>query len=149
MNGGRRITVTVKVNTARLEALLKQLHPKADMILDKCAFDIEATAKGLAPVDTGALRASIYVAAPGKSGQGRGQSAQNAAKNASRNRGQRSGQTRRNITFTSLPSPDDLQRNIGPSVNYAIFPEIRGHPYMRPAAEANRNNFVRAWYEFV
>lgn len=148
MNAGIRVTVTVKVNTARLEQLLKMLRPKADMILDKCAFDIEATAKGLAPVDTGALRASIYVA--GASGrQGGVSSAQGAARRAGLNKGRHSGQTRTNISFSEPPSIEELQRAIGPAVSYAIFPEIQGQPYMRPAAEANRQNFIRAWYAFV
>lgn len=129
--------------------LLKELGPRADKILDKSAFDIEMTAKGLALVDTGAMRASIYV--EGSEGMGGYGAASSDAKAAAKIPGRNSGRTYPNLSTSPLPSPGYLQRIIGPSVAYAYFVEFGSHgkPFMAPAAEAHREAFFTAWYSYV
>lgn len=145
-----KITVTTRVNTAKLEMLLRQLKPRADQILDKSAFDIEMTAKALAPVDTGALRASIYVAGPGRMGGGAGfGKAVQSARTAGHNRGIHSGRSNTKFGVAAAPPVEELQRAIAPAVDYAVFVEDRVKPFMMPAANAHRNSFIQAWYAFV
>lgn len=134
--------VKIVVDTAKLELLKAGLAAKGHKLLDKTAFDVEATAKTLAPVDTGALRSSIYTS--GASGGGSGYSAAmgDAASRAS-SRGKQ-------VEFNDEVKPaSQWQRIVAPSVVYAIFPEIRGHPYLAPAVEAHRAAFLAAWYEVV
>lgn len=50
---------------ARLEGLADTLVPRASAVVRKVAFDTEADAKALAPVDTGNLRNSITTAVTG------------------------------------------------------------------------------------
>lgn len=50
---------------ARLEGLADTLVPRASAVVRKVAFDTEADAKALAPVDTGMLRNSITTAVTG------------------------------------------------------------------------------------
>ena len=50
---------------ARLEGLAETLVPRASAVVRKVAFDTEADAKTLAPVDTGNLRNSITTAVTG------------------------------------------------------------------------------------
>lgn len=50
---------------ARLEGLAETLVPRASAVVRKVAFDTEADAKVLAPVDTGNLRNSITTAVTG------------------------------------------------------------------------------------
>lgn len=52
----------VTVDTKLLETLISQLDPRATAVISKAAMGVEAKAKELAPVDTGALRASIFTA---------------------------------------------------------------------------------------
>lgn len=50
---------------ARLEGLADTLVPRASAVVRKVAFDTEADAKALAPVDTGMLRNSVTTAVMG------------------------------------------------------------------------------------
>lgn len=50
---------TIKVLSNDLGRLSKELRPKASAIVKKTAFEIEASAKQRAAVDTGAMRSSI------------------------------------------------------------------------------------------
>lgn len=127
----REITVTVEMGP--LQKLRESLVPKAHAILDKAAFDIEASAKGNAPVDTGALRSSIYVS--GTSG-GAGDYSENRADAASR----------REVDFHDEQKPGTpFERVIGVSVIYALIVEITNRAYLRPAVERHRQAFVNAW----
>lgn len=45
--------------TSRLPAIIGRVTPRASLAVYKTAADVEATAKTLAPVDTGHLRSSI------------------------------------------------------------------------------------------
>ena len=125
------------VDTTKLHTLSAQLQIRAFSILDKVAFDIEGSAKLLAPVDTGALRASIYVS--GASGETGYSAAIAEAKSQAAQRGKK-------VKFHDNHPPDKpLQRIIAVAVNYGIYPEMMGQPYMAPAVETHRTPFTMAW----
>lgn len=137
----RREELTIVVDTTGLENLAAEVHDRAHDLLDKVAFDIEATARSLAPVDTGALKASIYTS--GATGRDNYSSGKSAAQAAGR-KGNKS------IEFKpEVRSGDKYTRIIAASVNYAIFPELRGQAYMVPAVELHRPDFLRAWEQLV
>ncbi len=50
----------IKIDTKVLDAMIKNLKINADEAVHTIAYDVEAEAKQLAPVDTGALRNSIH-----------------------------------------------------------------------------------------
>lgn len=50
---------TVKLDDAKLQALIETARPKAARVVKKYTFIVERDAKMLAPVDTGAMRNSI------------------------------------------------------------------------------------------
>jgi hypothetical protein len=57
-------TISVTVDTSKLDKIIGQIKPRAEAILDKVAYDVESDAKIFAPVLTGTLRASIHVIKP-------------------------------------------------------------------------------------
>lgn len=63
------IDVDVKVNVAALDQLAKRIQTNLAKAVAKTAFQIEQDAKEAAPVDTGALRASIFTVTSGSTGQ--------------------------------------------------------------------------------
>lgn len=56
MGSGASYTLDTRV----LDKMLKDMPQKRDAIVRKAAFEIEAKAKQLAPVDTGALMSSLF-----------------------------------------------------------------------------------------
>lgn len=94
----------VQVDTRRLNAIIANSDSNVSEFLRTVAFAIERQAKINAPVDTGALRASIYTRISGQDtpppgvpgGAGRAE----------------------------LPNPAKHTAHIGPSVNYGIFVEL-------------------------
>lgn len=55
------MTVTVKLQMGKLQALHRDVPAKADRIVEAVARELEGVAKTGAAVDTGAMRASITV----------------------------------------------------------------------------------------
>lgn len=51
---------------SRIPQIVAQMPAKADLVVQKTALDIEATAKGLAAVDTGAMMSSIQAQPTGQ-----------------------------------------------------------------------------------
>ena len=51
--------IKVKLDTARLDQIAKDLDKNRDQVLGMLAYQVEGIAKMLAPVDTGALRNSL------------------------------------------------------------------------------------------
>lgn len=111
------------IDTSRLNEILRNLPGNRRNAVRATAFSIEGKAKVRAPVDTGALRNSIYV---------------------------RMGRTPSEMPVVAgdapraeLPEPgDDDTAHVGPSVGYAIYQELGTHnmaanPFLGPAvAEA-------------
>src|SRR5512146_2562669 len=56
-----KLTYSVKLDTRKLDSIRASDRNRAEAVLEVAARHIEGMAKGLAPVDTGALRASIHV----------------------------------------------------------------------------------------
>lgn len=54
------MSVTVKIDTAVLDNIIRTLGINTEDALGAVAFEVESQAKTRAPVDTGALRASIH-----------------------------------------------------------------------------------------
>lgn len=137
--------VKIDLDTSKIDKMLGGvLEVKANRILDKAAFSIEAIAKTLAAVDTGAMRASVYVSGASGGSNYAKRKAEAMSKAASH------GETRE---FHKEVSPTKrLERIIGASVIYAIFPEVMGQPYIVPAVEQERPKVNAAWkqlFEFL
>jgi HK97 gp10 family phage protein len=136
------VDVLVDVDVSGLEKLADRLEAELAGAVAKAAFLIEAYAKMNAPVDTGALRASLYTST-WDSGSEWGRSAASAA-------ALRSGVT----VLADIGKPSHrLEAIVAAGVNYASHVEygtwrMSGRFYLRNAAMANlqqiRQLFVQA-----
>lgn len=54
------MSVTIKLDTRELDRIARGLNTNTRKVIEGLAFEVEAGAKQLAPVDTGAMRASIF-----------------------------------------------------------------------------------------
>lgn len=131
----------VSLNTKVLDALIKQSNGLTASAIARTAFTIERLAKMKAPVDTGALRASIYTSLY------RGSMSAEAMADA---------QSRRPGTKTTpLPVPqNDWTAFVGPSVEYGAdveFGSVRrsGTPYLQPAARETEELFLKELGEVI
>jgi HK97 gp10 family phage protein len=117
--------IVAEVVYNKLPALNKQATALAVQAVKKAAFDIEAHAKTIVPVDTGFLKNSIatQVGAAGRHSPPGSDSHQHSPAN-------------------------DLTAYVGPHTEYAANVEYglgqRPQPYMRPAAEKVRPAFIEA-----
>lgn len=125
--------VDVTINTKKLDAILKHLAGNITGAVAKAGFAIEAKAKQKAPVDTGALRASIYTSM-------RRTDNSSAAMSAAKARNPE-------VVTEPLPVPrDDHTAHIGPSVEYGEAIELgsvrrSGTPYLQPAVRETEAQF--------
>ena len=123
----------VTLNTKVLDDIIKHLDGNVAEAVARVAFAIEARAKQKAPVDTGALRASIYTSL--KDG-GMGVKAMNEARSL-----------RPDVLTDPLPMPrDNHTAYVGPTVEYALGIEIgtvrrAGTPYLQPAVRETEQEF--------
>lgn len=136
----------VTLDTRELDRILRDSKLKAQQVINKLAFKVEARAKMLAPVDTGALRASIYTNTPGKSGFSG--SIIGLAK-----RGKKSPRimTRE---VEELPAAEEGSAIVGSPMSYAAPVEFGTHkmgsrPYLRPAVQTvvSQFNAGATWQE--
>lgn len=116
--------VHYEIDTRRLESILKNLPGRTEDNNRAIAFRVEAGAKNKAPVDTGALKSSIYTRCGGQS----------------------SGQP----GDTPLPEPKGHDAHVGPSMNYALPVELgtrrmSARPYLIPALREVENALVAQW----
>lgn len=108
------MTTRVFTDTRNLNNLIRRIPQRARDRVRAVAFQVEALSKIKAPVDTGSLRNSIYV----------------AMKDSNKPPAEATEQ---------LPEPkDSLTAFIGPSVEYAIYQELgtsqmAPQPFMLPA----------------
>lgn len=104
----------VFTDTSNLDRLISRIEGNTEEIIKAIAFQVEALAKLYAPVDTGALRASIYVRFSDSNPE-------------------------TTVTVEELPKPSSqFGAVIGPSVEYAIYVEfgtsiMSAQPYLVPA----------------
>jgi hypothetical protein len=124
----------LKLDTTKLDALIAESPVKVDKAVRATAFDVQGIAVSLAAVDTGAMRASIFVKTHG------GGQEPNALGDAE----------------VSDPTPGDpplMTAYVAPGVNYAGYVEfghhapdrtfISGQPFMTPAVEAAEDKFIQ------
>jgi hypothetical protein len=123
----------ITLDTRVLDRLIKRLNGNVTDAVAKTAFAVEGRAKIKAPVDTGALRASIYVSMKrGSKG--------NEAMAAARAR-------RPEAIIEGLPVPrDEHTAYVGPSVEYGASVELgsarrAGTPYLQPAVRETEREF--------
>ena len=116
------MSITIKLDTSKLEKLLKEAPEKVDTAVRATAFQVQAIAQSLSPVATGANRNSIYTktskgnaGSPGELGD-------------------------------VLPAASVGVAYVGPSMEYSAFLEygtsrMPARPYLTPAAEQAHNLF--------
>src|SRR5262245_40306010 len=113
---------------------IDRLRSARSQIVRKSAFDVERYAKQGAPVDTGALKNSIYTVTEDSSGFGRARP--DVAPGAS--------------LFPEVHRPPEGHALVVVGVSYGIFQELgtihmAAHPYMYPAAVRARPEFLAAF----
>lgn len=124
-----------KLDITRLNELIKNVPGNVQDAVAKAAFMVEGRAKVKAPVDTGALRASIYVS---MKRQSKGNEAMSAAK-----------ARRPEAITTPLPVPrEDAVAHVGPSVSYGQEVEMgssrrAGTPYLQPALRETEDDLKK------
>lgn len=134
------MTISTSLDMRILEKIERELHDKAEAIVNKTAFEAQGRAQNNAPVDTGALRNSIYTVTKDSSGF-------KAAVIAVESMNQ-------NVRTAEIPVPDeDLTAHVGPSVEYAIYQELGtvkmpAQPFLIPAVESLRGAWEAAWRAF-
>ena len=126
----------VEVDTRKLNRLIRKIPGNVADAVASVAFAIEREAKINAPVDTGALRNSIY-ARIGRNGGGN--FSEIAGQVSSANGDARVGE---------LPQPEnETTAYVGPSVEYAVYVELgtskmAAQPYLTPAVNAVANGLA-------
>ena len=125
------MTSDVVIDTSKLDAIIAHSGRNARRALRDAAFAVERFAKQKAPVDTGALRASIYVSMEGE--------------------GSQLPQVLTDAERVSLPMPEGpLVAYVGPSVHYGIYQELgtrrmAAQPYLLPAVRMTEQLLRRIW----
>ena len=124
---------TVRLDTRELDRIVRHLDKKTEDVLLSYAFDIEKEAKINAPVDTSALRNSIYT-------ESKRESRFDAASTAARGK-------RPDVVTDRLPTPTGkVVANVGPCVEYGGYVELgtsrmSARPYLMPAVESVSQDF--------
>lgn len=117
----------MKLDTTKLDSILKNLDKNLDEACGAVGFAVEGKAKTLAPIETGALRSSIYTRTKKEDRYGEIVSSVASA--------------RPNAETESLPEPSgNVRATVGAVVEYAEYVEFGGanrcaKPYMTPAVE--------------
>lgn len=124
----------VTLDTTKLDSILRKLDGNVADAIAKAGFAVEGRAKTKAPVDTGALRASIYTSLAS------GDRSNDAMADA---------QARNPDAETNpLPTPrDNHTAYVGPSVEYAMAIELgsaarAAQPYLLPAVRETEKEFL-------
>jgi len=131
------MTISAKLDMSGLERIERELLPKAEALVNKTAFDVQGRAQNNAPVDTSALRNSIYTVTRQSDGFQVAASAAQAQNPKAE--------------IVPIPSPiEELAAHVGPSVEYGIYQELGtvrmgAHPFLVPAVESLRLTWKAAW----
>lgn len=113
-----------------LPEMIDALHQAAGQVVKKTCFDIEARAKTAAPVDTGALKNSVYTVTSDSSDYSAG-------------------------GLPQVPAPaDDQTGYVAVGMSYGIYQEygtshMPAQPYLTPAAEGVRPAFEQAMVALI
>jgi HK97 gp10 family phage protein len=130
----------VVIDTVKLDQLIKDAPEMVDKAIRATAFSVEASAKMLAAVDTGAMRASIFTKTSRSNGfdaAGEGVIGKNA------------------MVEPMDPTPTDcplMTAYVAPGVNYAYWVEfgtgkMAARPFLTPAVEKANETFVKQMQE--
>lgn len=125
--------VTIELDTRVLDGLIKRSGGNVAKAVAKVGFAIEARAKVNAPVDTGALRASIYT----------------SLKNGETSAIARAQALNPDAQTVPLPTPQDSHTAyVGPSVEYGASVELgtarrAPTPFLLPAVRATEKEFAK------
>lgn len=109
-----------RLDATELDRIVYMLNVNKEDVVTAIAFEVEATAKTMAPVRTGALRNSIYTLSKRRSSRP---------------------QTMSGREYEALPAPEgDVIAVVGACVSYAAYVEFGTHrmgprPYLTPAME--------------
>jgi hypothetical protein len=144
---------STQLDTRVLDAIIRNLDGNVANAVAKAAFAIEGRAKLKAPVDTGALRASIYVSF--KRSSGFDDAKASATQRSQRKNGAGVIRPLKDENFVQLPTPqDDATAYVGPSVEYGAGVELgtstrAGTPYLLPAVREVEVEFRKLLGEAV
>src|SRR5512139_4091104 len=136
------MSVSVKLDTAGLDRLQRELEPKAKAIVKKVSFEVKNRSEANAPIDTSALKNSHAVRMRG--------SDDSMLALAEARRLNPSAQDAR----PPMPT-DDMVAHVGPTVHYAIYQEmgtrrgLKGKHYLENAVEAMRSSWDAAWKKLI
>lgn len=127
------VKITSSVNLAPLNGFIDKFRQEADIAVRKTAFKIESDAKTFTPVDTGALRASIYTVTPRTSTYS---SATASARGL-------------NPDFRAtveIQAKQELLAYVAVGASYGVFVEygtrrMPARPFLTPAADMNKAFF--------
>lgn len=128
-----RFTTEVK---SKLGKMSRELEGLLGQVVRKTAFDIEAEAKVRAPIDTGALRASIHAVTDRESHHAQARAATAAAAPSL-------------SLFPEVKPNERLSAVVAVGVEYGLYVEMGtaampGRAYLRPAMEKARRPFEQA-----
>jgi len=118
---------SIRLDTTELDRVARNLEVNRKKLVRRIAFEVENEAKQFAPVDTGALRGSIYTVTENTDGFGKAASDVHS-KNPKAN-------------TVQIPKPyGEVQACVGPCVDYGEFVEfgtsrMGAQPYLTPAVE--------------
>jgi len=126
------VVISIELDTAELDRIQRELGWRVDTVIRRMAFEMEGFAKQEAPLDTGALRNSIYTNTTKGSKFAKADAAAKA-KNP-------------DVETTAIPEAGgDVIAVVGACVTYAAAQEtgapkrnVPAHPYLVPAAEKVR-----------
>jgi hypothetical protein len=135
------LKVNVRLDTKVLDGIIKKSDGNMANAVAETGFTVEGKAKVKAPVDTGALRASIYTSLKGGR---RGGPAMAEAR-----------ERRPGVLTEELPTPlKNTTAYVGPSVEYGLAVELgsvrrAGTPYLQPAVRETEDVFRQLVKEAV
>lgn len=125
----------ITLDTSKLNRILKNLKRNTSAAVASVAFSVERKAKINAPVDTGALRSSIYTKMSARGGQFSEVSTAIQGHN-------------KNTRSVELPEPpNDHTAYVGPSVDYGIDVELgtsrhAAQPFLLPAIRETEKELI-------
>lgn len=148
---------TVMLDMRELDKLISEEPSRASKIVRATAFQVESEAKNRAPVDTGALKNSIYTNAVGHYGAARMPHIFKTLNPTRKHRISKKVIARskkwasRKYVFLPFPA-SAYEAIVGPSVNYGIYVEygtyrMAARPYLKPAVEVARRQYAERWKE--
>lgn len=143
--------IRVVLDDRKLRQLAREFERSGDEIVRSMAFEIEGEAKMNAPVDTSALRNSIYTETDRGSFEGGRPLNGGLPDLRLPARGKRSRRLVTSLSQAHLPRPRRHEAHIGPSVEYGLYVELgangrAGQPFLETAVVkvAQGSEFQRA-----